>query len=417
MRRLTTALSLTAVLALGVQAATLEERVKALEEQNEVLTEEVLASQSDGFTLVDTEKSYNGMGVAASKVYFSKNPLSIGGYGEMYYANPEGKDDYADVYRFITYFGYRFNDWVILNAEIEFEHGANAEDGGEVVLEFMYLDFLLSQEVNIRLGHVLVPMGLINLRHEPILFNTVQRPEVEKLLIPSTWHENGALLYGKFESLDLEYTAGVINTLNMNNGYTIEGEPKWIREGRLGSSSKAPFDPAFVGRVDYTGVNGLMVGASVYYGGGSNLKDPSILDPIQDVSGLNSTIFDIHAMYDNGPFSAYGLYTQTTLDGASKLGAKAAKKASGYYGNVSYDLGDVVGIDYKLPLFAQYENLNPVNKTVSGLSDKRFQTDIITIGMNFFPVDQAVIKADYAMRKVHNHNQEDVFSFGIGFVF
>jgi len=282
LRKITTALSLTAVLALGVQAATLEERVKVLEEQNQVLTEEALASQSDGFTLTDTEKSYHGMGPAASKVYYSKNPLSIGGYGEMYYANPEGKDDYADVYRFIAYFGYKFNDWVILNTEIEFEHGANAEDGGEVVIEFMYLDFLLSQEANLRLGHVLVPMGLINLRHEPILFNTVQRPEVEKLLIPSTWHENGALVYGKFEDIDLEYTAGVINALNVNNEYTIEGKSKWIRKGRLGASKNAQFDPAFVGRADYTGVNGLMVGASVYYGGGSNLKDPSVLDPIHE---------------------------------------------------------------------------------------------------------------------------------------
>ncbi|PHS38150.1 MAG: hypothetical protein COB07_08960 [Sulfurovum sp.] len=417
MKKLTTALSLTAILALGVQAATLEERVKVLEEKNEVLTEEALASQSGGFTLVDTEKSYHGMGAAASKVYFSKNPLSIGGYGEMFYANPEGKDDFADVYRFIAYFGYRFNDWVILNTEIEFEHGANAGSGGKVVIEFMYLDFLLSQEANIRLGHVLVPMGLINLRHEPILFNTVQRPAVEKLLLPSTWHENGALVYGKFENLDLEYTAGMINALNVNNAYTIEGKDKWIREGRLGASKNAPFDPAFVGRADYTGVNGLMLGASVYYGGGSNLKDPSILDPIQNVSGLNTTIFDIHAMYDNGPFSAYGLYTQTTLSGASKLGPKAAKKASGYYANASYDLGGLVGIDYALPIFAQYEDFNPVDKTVSGLGDKKYQTQITTIGMNFFPVDQAVIKVDYAMKKVHNKSQEDIFSFGIGFVF
>lgn len=73
------ALSLTTVLALGAQAASLEERVKALEEQNTVLTEEVLASQSNGFTLVDTQKSYSGLGAVASKVYFSKNPLSIGG--------------------------------------------------------------------------------------------------------------------------------------------------------------------------------------------------------------------------------------------------------------------------------------------------------------------------------------------------
>ncbi len=130
MRKLTTAISLVAVMALGAQAASLEERVKALEEQNSVLTEEVLATQSGGFTLVDTQKTFNGMGPAASKVYFSENPLSIGGYGEMFYANPDNGDDFADVYRFITYFGYKFNDWVILNAEIEFEHGANSDKGG-----------------------------------------------------------------------------------------------------------------------------------------------------------------------------------------------------------------------------------------------------------------------------------------------
>ena len=413
MRKITTAMSLVAVMALGSQAATLDERVKALEEQNTVLTEEVLAAQSGGFTLVDTQKSYSGLGAAASKVYFSKNPLSIGGYGEMYYANPEESDDFADVYRFIAYFGYRFNDWIVMNTEIEFEHGANAEDGGEVVIEFMYLDFLLSQEANIRLGHVLVPMGLINLRHEPTLFNTVQRPEVENKLIPSTWHENGALVYGKLENLDLEYTAGVINALNVNNEDTINAKNGWIRSGRLGASKKAAFDPAFVGRVDYTGINGLKVGASVYYGGGSNLKD----DAINDVSGLNTTMFDIHAVYDNGPFSAYGLYTQTNLDGAEKLNSGAVEKASGYYANVSYDLSDVVGIEYKLPVFAQYQNYNPVEKTVDGLNEDKHQTEIVTIGMNFFPVDQAVIKVDYAMKDVNGLDKEDIFSLGIGFIF
>jgi len=397
---------------LGAQAASLEERVKALEEQNSVLTEEVLATQTGGFTLVDTQKSYNGMGPAASKVYFSKNPLSIGGYGEMYYANPEGKDDYADVYRFITYFGYKFNDWIVLNTEIEFEHGANAEDGGEVVVEFLYLDFLLSEQANLRLGHVLTPMGLVNLRHEPTLFNTVQRPDIEKYLLPSTWHENGALVYGRFDSAGIEYTAGVINELNMNNQETINADKGWIRSARQGSHANAPFDPAFVGRLDYTGINGLMVGASVYYGDGSNLKD----DAINDVSGLTTTMFDIHATYDNGPFSAYGLYTQTKLDDAEKLSSNAAEKASGYYVNASYDLSSLVGLNYKLPVFVQYEDYNPVDKSVDGTNEDTFQTDIVTIGLNFFPADQVVLKADYAWKEV-NHVDNNVFSFGLGFIF
>ena len=410
MKRLTTALSLATILATGVQASSLEERVKVLEEQNTVLTEEILATQTGGFTLVDTQKSYSGMGPAASKVYFSKNPLSIGGYGEMFYANPEDGGDFADVYRFITYFGYKFNDWIILNTEIEFEHGADAGNGGKVVVEFLYLDFLLSEQANLRLGHVLTPMGLVNLRHEPTLFNTVQRPEIEKYLLPSTWHENGALVYGRLANLDLDYTAGVINALNLNNDDTKAPDYGWIREGRLGASKDASFEPAFVGRMDYTGINGLMVGASVYYGDGSNVKDDA-----NDVSGLTTTMFDIHASYDNGPFSAYGLYTQTNLDGAENLSPTAVEKASGYYVNASYDISSLVGLKYKLPVFAQYQDFNPVEKTVGGLNEDAFQTEIATIGLNFFPADQVVLKADYEMRE--GYKEGDKFSFGLGFIF
>jgi len=417
MKKITTVLSLAAMMAMSAQAATLEERVKALEEQNSVLTEEVLATQTGGFTLVDTEKSYNGMGPAASKIYFSKNPLSIGGYGEMFYANPDGTDDYADVYRFITYLGYKFNDWIVLNAEIEFEHGADSNNGGKVVVEFLYLDFLLSEQANLRLGHILAPMGLVNLRHEPTLFNTVQRPDIEKYLIPSTWHENGALVYGRIGNADIEYTAGVMNALNLNSEETRTPDKSWIRDGRLGSSKDASFTPAFVGRLDYTGINGLMVGASVYYGDGSNLKNPKSTDPIQDISGLTTTMFDIHAAYDNGPFSAYGLYTQTNFDGAEKLGSSSAvEKASGYYANLSYDVSSLVGLEYKLPFFVQYENYNPVEKTLDGANEDEFQTEIATIGVNFFPADQVVLKADYAMREVNNIDT-DTFSFGIGFIF
>jgi len=413
MRRITTIVTLLAMMSLEVNASSIEERLKALEEKNDVLTEEILASQSDGFTALDTTKSYNGLGTAASKVYFTKNPLSIGGYGEMYYAKPEKSDDYADVYRFISYFGYKFNDWIILNTEIEFEHGADANSGGEVVIEFMYLDFLLHEKANIRVGHVLVPMGLIGLKHEPTLFNTVQRPEIENKLIPTTWHENGALLYGTFSEIGINYTAGIVNSLNLNNSSTSTATDGWIRDGRLGASKKSSFNPAFVGRLDYTGINGLMVGASIYYSDdSSNLKD----DPT-DISGLSTTMFDIHASYQNGGFSAYGLYTQTNLDGANKISTSAVEKASGYYANVAYDMSDILGIEYKLPVFAQYQSYNPVEQTVDGLNEDKYQTDIVTIGLNFFPVAQAVVKMDYSMKKVNNTDKEDIFSIGIGFIF
>ena len=92
---------------------------------------------------------------------------------------------------------------------------------------------------------------------------------------------------------------------NEDTSYVSSG---WIRNARLGSSSKASFDPAFVGRVDYTGINGLMAGASVYYGGGSNLKD----DETNDVSGLTTTMIDIHASYDKVHSLHMDLYTNNT---------------------------------------------------------------------------------------------------------
>ena len=405
----------------AILASTLSLQATELDDLNakvDALTEEVLASQSGGFTLVDTQKSFNGLGPAASKVYFSESPLSIGGYGEMFYANPNNGDDFADIYRFITYIGYKFNDWIILNTEIEYEHG-DTSGGGKVVVEFFHLDFLLSDKFNIRVGNVLVPMGIVNIRHEPTLFNTIQRPKIERQLIPSTWHENGLLTYGRFNDIGIEYTAGMINALNVNNGKANNGESGWIRSGRVGSSKNGSFTPAFVGRVDYTGVNGLVVGASAYYGNGSNLKNPVAGDPIQKVSGLTTSMFDLHARYENGPLKAYGLYTQTSLGGAEKIGANAAKKASGYYGNVEYDIGSVVGIDYKLPIFVQYEDWNPVEETVSGSNESIYARETTTIGLNFWPTDQVVMKLDYEMdtQGAGTSLEQNINSIQLGFGF
>ena len=420
MKKLTTGLSLIAILTIGIEANNIEERVKNLEEKNNVLKEELLAVQSDGFTSVDITQSHSGLGAAASKVYYSKTPLSIGGYGEMFYANPDNGDDFSDVYRFVNYFGYKFTDNIILNAEIEFEHGGakpkSKDTSGYVVMEFLYLDFLFNNALNLRVGNLLVPFGNVGLRHEPTLFNTVQRPEVEKLLIPTTWGENGVLAYGRSDDLGIEYQAGVINALNINSEKTKDGNIKWIRSARQGVANKASWDPAFVGRLDYVGINGLKTGVSVYTASGSNLKNPKADATIQDVSGLTTNMFDIHAQYDNGAFSAYGLYTQTTLDGAEKISSSAVEKGSGYYANLAYDVSDIIGIKYKTPLFIQYQNYNPVEQTVDGSNQDTYQTEVTTVGLNFFPTEQVVLKADYAMKSVNNI-ENNTFSLAFGFIF
>lgn len=389
----------------------LKAQIAELQEKTDALIDETSDLKTGfNYTTVKTDVSVNGMGPAASKVYYSKSPLSIGGYGEMYWASPDKEgaagDAYTDVYRFVPYIGYKFSDNIILNTELEFEHG-----GEEVVIEFMYLDFLIDPAFNVQVGHLLVPMGLVNLRHEPTLYNTVQRPDIERYLVPSTWHETGILAYGNIGESGLSYTAGIINALALNNDDNMPGNvtKKWIRSGRIGSEDEGPMQRlAFVGRLDYTGVAGLLVGGSAYYGAATQGRP----------SGVNAFIYDLHALYEIAGFKFKGVYTATSVSNAEKIWSGAADGAEGYYVNAEYNLLATAATSYKLPIFAQYENYDPVSSVAGGVRPDLEQTNT-TVGLNFFPHDQVVLKADYVMTDYNDGNLEDynTFELGMGFIF
>jgi len=411
------------------KAAVNEKNIQANSDTNAALLEETANLQTGfNFNVVDTDFSHNGMGSAASKVYQSKSPLSIGGYGEMFYASKEDADNIADVYRFVPYIGYRFNENIVLNVEIEFEHGGANGGSGEAIIEFMYLDFMLTDAFNIQVGHVLTPMGLINLRHEPTLFNTVQRPNTEKYLLPSTWHSNGAIAYGAIGESGFTYNAGIIQALDFNND--ASGNKKQIRNARAGSSKDSTFNnAAFVGRLDYIGAPGLMVGASLYYGSGTQ----------GSVSGTTATMYDVHATYENSGFKAKALYTATKIDDADKIaganflqdGTTPATGASiddanGYYVNVEYDILNLVNSEYKLPVFIQYDYINPTDSVVDANNnsigvDLAAESATTTFGVNFFPHEQVVLKADYAMTEYKasgtTKKDQDILSLSLGFIF
>jgi hypothetical protein len=418
------ALSLTAAALIGTalqadELSDLKAQIAELQEKTDALIDETSDLKTGfNYTTVETDASVNGMGPAASKVYYSKSPLSIGGYGEMYWASsdkegteldPSAGDAHADIYRFVPYIGYKFSDNIILNTELEFEHG-----GEEVAVEFMYLDFLLGEAFNLQVGHLLVPMGLVNQRHEPTLFNTVQRPDVERYLIPSTWHENGILAYGNLGDTGLSYSAGIINALNVANDNNQPGSvnKKWIRSGRVGGEEDGPMQRvAFVGRLDYSGVPGLLLGGSTYYGAATQGRP----------SGVDAFIYDLHGQYEVAGFKFKGVYTATSVSNADKIFAEAADGAEGYYVNAEYNLLATAATRMKLPVFVQYENYDPVSSVAGGTRPDLEQSNT-AVGVNFFPIDQVVLKADYVMTDYRNNAdaaEEDfnTFSLGLGFIF
>ena len=194
----------------------LKRRISELEKKqqrdSQVLAEEIEKTKLSSLIPEKAElKSDYGLGPAASGVYKLKQGLSLGGYAEATYrkfvSDKGSKKDQSDFLRFVMYLGYKFNDWIVFNSEIEIEHGTSSGIGdtsgdksGSVSVEFAYLDFLLREEFNPRIGMLLVPMGFVNEIHEPPYFHGVARPELERRIIPTTWRENGFWFLWNFGS-------------------------------------------------------------------------------------------------------------------------------------------------------------------------------------------------------------------------
>ncbi len=416
--------------ALTQRLENIEASTKKQAEQTQALADEVINTQNaTSFGTVDMDKTEPGLGAAASKVYYSKNPLSIGGYGEIQFAHHTNSSINAtEVNRFVPYIGYKFSDNIILNSEVEFEHG-----GEEVSVEQLYIDFLLDPAFNIRVGHQVVPMGLVSLNHEPVLFNTVKRPDVETYLIPSTWHENGLTFHGKTDTFS--YNIGTVVALDMGRAEhdgAVDADTNginWINNGRRGGYERnaQTSNLAAVARLDYTGINGLLVGASLYTG----KAGPSTNDKEEG----KLTIGEMHAQYQKDGFKIKGLYTQTHLSHAdSYLGnhivgnnppvdfAFHPESAQGGYVNLEYNiLPYFTSASTRLPIFFQYEHYNLATSMASG--NAFGTTESYTYGLNYFPHEQVVLKGEYTLRQNRNdansanYVTEGVYSLGLGFIF
>ena len=76
----------------------------------------------------------------------------------------------------------------------------------------------------------LVPMGFVNEMHEPTVYFGAERPEVERLILPSTWRENGVGAFGTIADR-FHYRVYLINGMD-GQGFSSNG----LRGGRQNGS-------------------------------------------------------------------------------------------------------------------------------------------------------------------------------------
>lgn len=415
---------------LAALEAKLNEQDKKVEERTTTLATELQQSRIGQLIPEKKElKSQWGMGPAASSVYNVPGGISIGGYGEMNYRafvdDAQGKSNQGDLLRLVTYVGYKFNDNILFNSEIELEHGnteamggVSGEDSGEVAVEFAYMDFLLEKEFNVRAGSVLIPMGFINEIHEPTYFYGVLRPDVERYIIPSTWNEMGAGFFGQADAAGkLEYRTYLVNGLRASRF-----EDSGIREGRQAGNRALFEDVAWTARLDYSpeAISGLMVGSSLWVGNSGQNEDFDGSTP-----NVRTIIGEAHAQYRYRQLSLRALGAWTGIDDAATVstanGETIADRQNGWYVEAGYDVLPyfVRGTRQSVEPFFRYEQLDTQASVPGGFTrNDSLDKQIYTVGFSYKPVDKVVIKADYKNYQTDGPiPTADEVALGLGFVY
>jgi uncharacterized coiled-coil protein SlyX len=374
----------------------------------------------------DTGRRF-GLGLSAAKVYGRQNGVSIGGYGEVIYQNfsghdqsgaPSGDEDQITLARAVVYLGYKFDRHFVLNTEIEYENAVVASDkGGEAEIEFAYIDYMNRPEFNARAGLLLVPMGLVNEQHEPTAFLGVRRPDVEDLIIPSTWRELGFGVYG--EAGPISYRGYMVNGLNAAGYSADEG----IREGRQEGSEALAKSWAFTGRLDYVALPGLTLGASVFAGDSGQGQ----LTPSGAEIGGFTTVVDAHADWRWRGLWVRGLYAHTTIDQAALINElngfegdeSIGSQQQGWYGQAAFDVLSLVpATKMSLWPFVRYEGWDTQLRVPAGYErNPENNAHQLTLGIAYYPISRLVVKADWQQRLTTARTGVNRFNVGLGYIF
>ena len=402
-----------------------DDEIDELKRQVAVLVDEVSSLRTQMGVPAEPEfASVFGLGPAASKIYGTARGLSIGGYAEAVYRNRVGDasgdgEDFADFIRTVIYVGHKFNERLLFNTEVEFEHASTAESGS-VSIEFASLEYLLMDELNLRAGLLLLPMGFLNEIHEPPFYYGTQRPSPERRIIPSTWRENGVGIFGNL-SEDVVYRVYLVNGLDAS-GFTSSG----LRGGRQKGSEVKAEDIAVVARLDVSPMSGLSIGGAFYQGNSGQ-------DQVDGTTGIKlpsarTRIWEVHAEWESGPFHTRGLFTHASVGDAGKLssalgltsGQPVAEEMLGGYFEAAYDVMSLIApsSEKSLTPFFRFEYVDTQHEIPLGFTRDRSQPRRLFIpGIQYKPHPNVVLKLDYRNIDTWGTNTADELSVGFGLVF
>ena len=391
--------------------------------------------------------------------------LTIGGYGEAVYSrhfysdNPfrySHPDRYSDAPGYgrvdlphaVIMLGYDFGHGWTIGTEIEFEHGGieaaierendeaaeveqEIERGGEVALEQFWVQKSFNKHLNVRAGHIVVPVGMTNNNHTPNQFFTVYRPEGENTIMPCTWHETGISVWGR--AGNWRYEAQLLPALN-SNFFDDQG---WVHGG---SASPYEFRPANslagAARVDWTGLRGLRLSLSGYIGNTLNndvLVNTSVYDTASTrYYGKTGTLmigtFDF--AYRNRWLVVRGNADYGFLGDASLISSRNKNQTTmtgnpyphTAVGEQAWDCGLEAGVNVlagchtaqRLYLFGRYDHYDSYVPAEGWTDIEWCERRVLSAGINYYPLPEIAIKAEGGVRLMkEQYNNEPYCAVGI----
>lgn len=399
----------------------------------------------------------------------SVSRLTIGGYGEAvfsrhFYSDNVFRYSHADRYKdapsysrldlphAVIMLGYDFGHGWSIGTEIEFEHGGieaaveketeetgefeqEIERGGEVALEQFWVQKSFNKYLNVRAGHIVVPVGMTNSNHLPTQFFGLYRPEGENTIMPCTWHETGVSLWGKVGSW--RYEVQLLPALNSN----LFNDAGWVHNG---SASPYEFRPANslagAARVDWSGVKGLRLSLSGYVGNTFNNDITTTVYPeTSRYHGATGTLmigcFDF--AYKNRWLVVRGNVDYGHLGDASLISTRNKNQTTmtgnpyphTAVGENAWDASIEAGVDLlqifkqsnnptikqsKLWLFGRYDHYDSF-VPADGWADVEWaERQVVSAGVNYYPLPEIAIKVEGGVRLLSSqYNNEPYCAIGV----
>ncbi|MGH9674230.1 MAG: hypothetical protein ACRD44_13695 [Bryobacteraceae bacterium] len=325
----------------------------------------------------------------------SRSPIS--GYMDFHYNKDRGEQSPGrlDFHRFVLLFGHNFTDRIKFWSELEIEHAfvEGREEKGELELEQAYLDFLVKPWLNFRGGMMLAPVGLINERHEPPSFNGVERPFVDTVIVPSTWFDGGAGVFGDLGK-GFAYKLYAMAPLDATGFSAEEG----LREGRQKGFQSITERPAFTGRLEFRGLPRLSLGASFWRG--RTGFDLLTVNP-------RVRVFEFDGRFSHWRLDFRGQFARAGVSDAGALNL-ALQRRTGVNPNIARAMRGFYWesaarvlprrFPHDLALFWRYENFDTQYRMPSGyLPLPQFDRAAHVMGITYYPEPDVSLKFDYTI--------------------